>query len=145
MNYSIDYDLVNTPNTAGFLSGVLPSIVTRSFAIFGSVDTLPGSYAQFGGEMNFWSVSGGSPTSMGPALTFSYLNTSGGAFSTVVSSSGLIGSVPVNNPDSIRITGTFYIAGDPSSITVQSVPEPSSLALLGLGALGLVKRNRRRP
>lgn len=142
LNYSIDYDLVNTPNTAGFLSGVLPSVVTRNFSVFGSVGSTAGSYAQFGGEMNFWSVSGGTPTAMG-TLTFSYLNTTAGSFSTVVNSSGLIGTGPVNNPDSIRITGSFYLAGDPSSITVQSVPEPSSLALLGLGALGLMRRNRR--
>ena len=145
VNYSIDYDLVNSPNSQGFLSGVLPSTVTRSFNVFGSVNSAPGSYAQFGGEMNFWSVSGSTPTSMGAPLTFSYLNLVGGAFSTVVTSTGVIGSVPVNNPDFIRITGSFYVAGDPSSITVQSAPEPSSLGLLGMAALGLLRRFRRRP
>ncbi len=144
LDYSIDYDLVNSPNSAGFLSGVLPSNVTRSFNVFGNVGTAPGSYAQFGGEMNFWSVSGGTPTAMG-TLNFSYLNLAGGAFSTVVTSSGTIGSIPINNPDFIRITGSFYVAGDPSSITVQSAPEPSSLGLLGMAGLGLLRRFRRRP
>ena len=143
LDYSIDYDLVNSPNSAGFLSGVLPSTVTRSFNVFGNVNALPGSYAQFGGEMNFWSVSGGVPTAMG-TLNFSYLNLAGGAFSTVVAGTGVIGSVPVNNPDFIRVTGSFYVAGDPSSITVQSAPEPSSLGLLGMAALGLGQRFRRR-
>ncbi len=143
LNYSIDYDLVNSPNSAGSLTGVLNGFATRSFAVFGNVGTGSGSYAQFGGEMNFWSVSGSTPTSMG-SLTFSYLNLLGGAFSTVVTSTGTIGTVPVNNPDFIRITGSFYVAGDPSSITVQSIPEPSAFAMLGLGALSFLKRARRR-
>ena len=143
IDYSIDYDLLNSPNTQGFLSGVLPGIVTRSFSVSGVVNNTPGSYAQFGGEMNFFSVLGSTPTSMG-TLNFSYLNLAGGAFSTVVTSSATIGTVPVDNPDFIRITGSFYVAGDPSSITVKSVPEPTALALLGIGAVGLLKRDRRR-
>ena len=144
ISYNIDYSLVNSPNSQGFLSGVLsPATVTRSFAVFGSVNSAPGSYAQFGGEMNFWAVISGTPVSMGQ-LTFSYLNTAGGPFSTVVTSSGVIGSAPVNAPDFIRITGSFYVAGDPSSITVQSIPEPTALALLGICTVGLLKRNRRR-
>jgi hypothetical protein len=144
LDYNIDYSLVNTPNSAGFISGVLPGLVTRAYSVSGNVGTGPGSYAQFGGEMNFWSVSGGVPTSIG-TLLFSYLNTTpGGAFSTIVTSSGTIGSIAVNSPDSIRITGAFYVAGDPSSITIQSLPEPSALGLVCMGGVSLLRRARRR-
>ncbi len=145
LNYSIDYSLTNTLNSAFQLTGVVGSFVSRSYNVSGTVGSSPGSYAQFGGEMNFYSVIGGVSAPLGQ-LTFSYLNTSpGGSFATTVTGSGIIGGgVVVNNPDFIRVTGTFYVAGDPSTITVQSVPEPSALALLGLGALGLGQRNRRR-
>ena len=84
LNYSIDYSLVNTPNTAGFVSGLLTSAVTRTFAITGSV----GSWVYFGGQMDFWAV----PT-IGPAvnmgtLLFNFLNVAPGAFGATVSGTG---------------------------------------------------------
>ena len=141
INYAIDYSLTNTLNSAGTLNGANGGFVSRSFNVSGNV----GSFVDFGGEMDFYQIIGGVPTSLGQ-LTFAYSNASPGAFSTVVTGSGIIGSgVTVNNPDFLRITGDFFVKGDPSSISVQSVPEPSALALLGLGAIGLLKRNRRRP
>ena len=145
LNYSIDYGLTNTLNSAGTTNGVVSSFVSRSYSVSGTVGSSPGSYAQFGGEMDFWSVIGGVAAPLG-TLYFSYLNTSpGGSFATTVTGSGTIGSgVIANNPDFIRITGSFYVAGDPSSIHVESVPEPSSVGLLAVSALGLLQRFRRR-
>ena len=144
LNYSIDYGLTNTVNSAGTFNGVVGSFVSRSFNVSGTVGTGAGSYAQFGGEMDFYSVIGGTATSLGN-LYFSYLNLAGGAFSTTVTGSGTIGSgVIVNNPDFIRVTGTFYVAGDPSEINVESVPEPSGLALCGVAATTLLGFRRRR-
>jgi PEP-CTERM motif-containing protein len=140
LNYAADYSLTNIVDAAGVLTGASPSNVSRSFAISGSV----GSWVEFGGIMNFWDVpTAGAPTLLG-SLLFSYYNASPGTFSTVVSSSSLIGSTPVTNPDLIRVTGDFFVAGDPSSISVQSVPEPSSLLLAALGIVGLLTVARRR-
>jgi PEP-CTERM motif len=140
LNYSADFALLNTVNTAGVLNGVVGSNVTRSFSVSGSV----AAWVEFGGIMNFWDVpTAGSPTLLG-SLVFSYNNASPGAFATVVSSSGFIGGPAINSPDSIRITGDFFVAGDPSSITVESLPEPSSLVLACLGVVGFVTIARRR-
>lgn len=143
INYSIDYDLANTPNTAGFLSGLLTSTVTRSFGISGTV----GSWVYFGGQMDFWDVpTSGPATNMG-TLIFNYLNTSPGSFGTIVTASSLIGpgnvATGIDAPDTLRITGTFLIAGDPSEIYVETVPLPAAAWLFG-GAVGLLGVARRR-
>ena len=89
-------------------------------------------------------IIGGTATSLGN-LYFSYLNLAGGAFATTVTGSGIIGpAIPVNNPDFIRVTGTFYVAGDPSQINVQSAPEPTSLALMAASATTLLGFRRHR-
>jgi PEP-CTERM motif len=142
VNYSADYSLTNGPNGAGFISGVLAGNVSRSYAVSGTV----GSFADFGGQMNFWDVPVSGPATLLGQLVFSYNNTSPGAFSTVVTGSGFIGLPPgyIDNPETLRITGDFFVAGDPSSITVESVPEPSSLVLTALGIVGLFVAARRR-
>jgi PEP-CTERM motif-containing protein len=142
LNYTADFTLANTPNSAGFLSGALASTVNRSFFVAGTV----GSYVDFGGVMNFWDVPTSGPATLLGSLTFAYNSVTPGPFATTVGSSSFIGTPGsfVNSPDTIRVTGDFYLAGDPSSITVQTVPEPSSLLLAGLGILGLVLARRLR-
>jgi hypothetical protein len=142
VNYSADYALANAPNSAGFISGALATVVTRSYAVSGTV----GSYVDFGGVMNFWDVPTSGPSVLLGTLTFGYNSLTPGAFSTIVTGSGNIGTPGtwVNSPDSIRITGDFFVAGDPSSITVESLPEPSSLVLAALAAVGLAAVARRR-
>ena len=143
LDFSIDYSITGT--------GVLNSSVTQAFNISGIVGSGPGSFAQFGGRIDYWELSGGVffGKSLG-SLTFSHLDLMAGAFSTTVSVTGPIG-VPTPNlglgsGDGIRITGSFFVAGDPSTINVQSipsVPEPTSAALLlGSGAMLLLRRRR---
>jgi hypothetical protein len=143
LNYSIDYALANTPNTAGFLSGLLSSTVTRTFAVSGGV----GSWVYFGGQMDFWEVPTAGPVVNLGTLTFNFLNVLPGPFATTVSGTGFIGpgNVPwgIDAPSTLRVTGTFLIAGDPSSISVQTIPIPAGVWLFG-SALGLLAASRRR-
>ena len=147
LDYSIDFSLVNNVPFGGGLAGVTNGTVTRMFNVSGTVGAAPGSFVEFGGQMDFYEISGGiyQGKALG-SLDFYFLNTTPGPFTATVSGTGFIGGPngALGDPDRVRITGSFFVAGDPSTINVQSVPEPSALGLLGLGALGLLGRNRRR-
>jgi hypothetical protein len=132
LNYDIDFNvssLVNATGTAGTLAG----IVTRSFGVSGSVSNSSNAFVAFGGEMSFWD--GTTNTSLGAPLLFNYFSSAPGAFTATVSGSSFVNAV--NFPDVLRITGDFFLIGDPSTITVNGVPEPSTFVLGALGIFGL--------
>jgi hypothetical protein len=130
LNYDIDFSVSNSVNIFG-TSGTIGGIVTRTYSVSGLVGTGPGAFVAFGGEMNFWDAT--TNTSLGSPLTFNYFNNVGGAFSGTVSGSAFVAAV--NSPDVLRITGDFFVIGDPSSINVESVPEPSTFVLGALACL----------
>ncbi len=139
LNYDIDYTVSNVVNATGTV-GTLSGLVTRSYSVSGTIGTGSGAFVAFGGAMNFWDAT--TNTSLGAPLLFNYFNGAGGAFSSTVTGSSIIAAV--NSPDVLRITGDFFLIGDPSTINVQSVPEPSSVVLLVLGSLGLLALGRQR-
>jgi hypothetical protein len=135
LDFDIDFSVssfVNVFGTAGTLGGT----VTRTYSVSGLVGTGPGSFAAFGGEMSFWDAT--TNTSLGAPLTFNYYDSVGGAFSGTASGSTFVAAV--NSPDVLRITGDFFVFADPASIQVESVPEPSTLALgvLAIACLGAI-------
>ena len=139
LNYVIDYNvssLVNTIGTAGTIAG----LVTRSYSISGIVNSTAG-FVAFGGEMSFWD--GTTNTSLGAPLLFNYFNATPGPYNATVSASSFINAV--NFPNVLRVTGNFFVVADPSSITVNSIPEPSTLVLGAVGVLvmGLVTQRKR--
>ena len=101
--------------------------------------------AQFGAEVNYWwqPILPGSTLPNGPAsllgqLEYSY-STSASSFATLVPS--IVASRPLAATPLglgiLEITGNAFVAGDPYTISVQSVPEPSSAAIMGIGIAGL--------
>lgn len=142
INYVVDFNVSSTVNTTG-TAGTLPGTVTRSYTVSGNVGS--SGFVAFGGQMNFWD--GTTNASLGPPLLFNYFNASAGAFTATVNGSSFINAVSF--PNVLRITGDFFLIGDPSTITVTSaVPEPTALALASIGAVALVVaggRLRRRP
>jgi hypothetical protein len=133
INYVVDFNVSSLVNATG-TAGTLPGLVSRSYTVSGSVGTAAGSFVAFGGQMNFWD--GATNASLGPPLLFNYFNSQTGAFTATVNASSFINAV--NWPSTLRITGDFFLIGDPSTITVTSVPEPSALALLGSAILCIV-------
>jgi hypothetical protein len=138
INYDVDFNVSSVVNTTG-TAGTLPGLVTRSYTVSGSVGGSAG-FVAFGGQMNFWD--GTTNASLGPPLLFNYFNNLPGAFTATVNGSSFINAV--NFPDVLRITGDFFLIGDPSTITVNSVPEPSTIALSVTAAVCLLAFGRRR-
>jgi PEP-CTERM motif len=128
---------------AGIAAGAAPAY---PFIASGNVLPLPGSYAQFGAQVDYWwvPVIPGTILPAGPAvnlgtLQYSFLQSGGGAFGTLVNHSpaALAGATGVGF---LQITGEMFVAGDPFSINVSSVPEPSTcvLGIVGIAGLGFV-------
>ena len=132
---------------AGLASGVAPAY---PFLVSGNVFT--GGYAEFGAQIDYWwqPVIPGTIIPSGPAsnlgtLQYSFLQPGGGSFSQVVNHSGpVLAGVGAGSIGFLQITGHMFVAGDPFSISVVSVPEPSTLALAGIGVLALAVTAARR-
>ena len=137
INYVVDFNVSSLVNSTG-TAGTLPGLVSRSYTVSGNVGTT--GFVAFGGQMNFWD--GTTNASLGAPLLFNYFNANAGAFTATVNGSSFINAV--NFPSTLRITGDFFLIGDPSYITVTSVPEPSTLALTAIGAAALLIRVARR-
>lgn len=137
INYVVDFNVSSAVNATG-TAGTIPGTVTRSYTVSGNVGTT--GFVAFGGQMSFWD--GTTNASLGPPLLFNYFNASAGAFTATVNGSSFINAV--NFPNVLRITGDFFLIGDPSTITVNSVPEPSTLALASFGAIAFLAVAARR-
>lgn len=137
INYDIDFNVSSAVNVTG-TAGTLPGLVSRSYTVSGTVGGSSG-FVAFGGMMSFWD--GTTNTSLGAPILFNYFNNAPGAFTATVSGSSFINAV--NFPDVLRITGDFFLIGDPSTITVNSVPEPSTFVLSATAVVCLLAYRRR--
>ncbi len=149
--FAIDYNV----NTNGLTAGATPN--NRPYLVFGNF--LPGGSAEFGAQVNYWwipttvntgtgvIISYGTPVNLGSLQYQKYLSSVTGPFSSLVpdtySSNYLLG-VAAGNTGILELTGDMYLIGDPVNISVEAVPETSSLAVLALGGLGLSLIRRKR-
>ncbi len=128
-NFAIDYNV-----GPGGLVGSLPA--PEPYIVSGNVTA--GGYAQFGANLNYWWLTYipgttivTSVTNLG-SLQYNYQIASvTGPFSALVSQTpaALLGAT---GSGILEITGDAFVAGDPSSISVTQVPEPSTLILAAL-------------
>lgn len=125
---------------SGIAAGLAPAY---PFIVTGNVLPGSGAYAQFGAQVDYWwvPVIPGTIIPSGPAvnlgtLTYNYLQTGGGPFGSLVNHSAttLAGATGVGF---LQITGEMFVSGDPFSISVMSVPEPSTFALAAVALTGL--------
>ncbi len=151
MNFASDYSFTNNLN--GLLASPSPNL---PLYINGYV--LPGSsaYAEFSGVVDYtWLSTSGTngngtinitgTTNLG-SLDYAFLQPTGGSFGTWIPSTGSLAATPSGN-GILAIDGFMWIAGDPAEINISSVPEPATLVLLNVAAVGLlgyVWRRRRR-
>ena len=141
----VEFVMTYSVGPSGIAGGLAPAY---PFLTTGNV--LPGGYAQFGAQVDYWwiPVIPGTIIPSGPSvnlgtLQYNFLQPGGGSFNTVVNHSPtvLAGATGVGF---LQITGEMFVAGDPFSIYVNSVPEPSTFALAGIAAIGLIAAAGRR-
>ncbi|MBX9655454.1 hypothetical protein K2Y11_17710 [bacterium] len=123
---------------SGIAGGAAPA-----YPFLATGNVLPGGYAQFGANVDYWwiPVIPGTIIPSGPSvnlgtLQYNFFQAGGGSFNTVVNHSPttLAGASGVGF---LQITGEMFVAGDPFSINVVSIPETSTLVLSVVGMIGL--------
>ena len=132
---------------------VLPGLILNGVAapnlpviITGTSDN--GLYAQFDAAVTYtfiptnttW-VPTGSPSTLGTIYYTWIQNPVSTSWSDIVYPTGPLLGTPTG-PGVLELTGYAYVAGDPVNLSIQSVPEPSTLVLLGLAGLGVLVRRQ---
>lgn len=144
-----EFAMTYSVGPAGIVGGLAPA-----YPFLATGNILPGGFAEFGAQVDYWwlPVIPGTILPAGPSvnlgtLQYSFFQAGGGAFTQVVNHSPtvLAGATGVGF---LQITGHMFVAGDPFSIDVISVPEPTTFVLgiacfAGLAVVVVRKRPRR--
>lgn len=144
-SFSVSDDLSQTATDTGFATSLIlvyvnyqlgnsglsaASTYNPSFLVSGTVGSATGSYADFQGRIDYYS--GGN---LLDTVTYSWTDNTPGSFSTTVTGSAVNGTIPSLAANStLLVDGVFSLKVDPSTLHVETVPEPGGLAFAGLGA-----------
>ena len=116
-----------------------------NFLVSGTVQNVPLSYTSITGTINYTSIDITGVGTLVDQVNHNWLDNTPGSFNNV-----LVSGTPnfVNTPalganTSLDVQGLLIFVVDPASINVETVPEPSALALAVLGATGLFAWRRR--
>ena len=131
--FAIDYSVGINGLNPGTTLGVRP------YLVFGNFQT-PG-FAEFGPDVNYWwmpiipgsTLPAGPPVLLGSLQYDDYISSLGGPFVNLVPDtfgSNFLNGVASPAYGFLELTGDMYLIGDPVSINVEAVPEPSSVAII---------------
>jgi hypothetical protein len=128
-------------------AGGLPSLTTLfpNFLVSGTVQTASTSYAAVRGTIDYYGVNSAGVVNWLDTVTYGWSYTTPGNFANqLVIGTPMNGTTPALGPNStLTLVGNITFEVDPATITVETVPEPRTLALAGLGAASLFAFRRR--
>ena len=136
-SFSVEYQLGGAWNSAPTFS--------PTFLVSGTVQSSSGSYASVRGQIDYYAVNTAGTYGIVDTVTYGWLYNTPGTFNnqTVsgIPSFGTLGNLVAGT--TITMTGTLTFEVDPANLTVTTVPEPGTMALLGSGVAGLFVLRRR--
>jgi hypothetical protein len=137
-NFAVEYqlDLLGLPSQ----STIYPILIVN-----GTVQ--PGGFAQINGTINYfgsYQTTAGITTGLLDTVTYNSMWNTPGTFSGFAGGTASVGTTPALIPGTtLTLSGSMRFRVDPAMMSVESVPEPASAALLlGSAALLMVRRRR---
>jgi hypothetical protein len=117
-----------------------------SFLVSGTVQPSAGSYAWIKGTIDYYGVNTAGTISQLDQVTYNWFYNTPGSFNNItVNGTAGTGTTPALVPfTTLTLVGNITFEVDPASLSVQTIPEPGTITLVGLGALGLIAVIRRR-
>lgn len=139
VQFTLEYQL-NAIN--GLASGLTQF---PNFSVSGTVQSSTTSYARIWGQIDYFGVNSAGVGNLIETVTYNWsYNTWGPFFNQPVNGVPVNGFLPALGPGStLQLVGNLTFEVDPANLTVETVPEPGTMAMLGLGALGLLTLRRR--
>lgn len=133
--FNIDYQL------DGFGMAPQPTMFPN-FLVTGTVQPAAGSFASFTGQIDYYGTiqtTAGLVPAIYETVMYSGLWNTPGLFSAPVFGVPSVGTTPAFIPfTTMNLTGNFTFIVDPASISLTTIPEPSTYVLGGMSLLGLL-------